>query len=69
MNLAQARAEVARRGLRLDPFGSSAHRIHGRGVDVLVSDLYWLKESDLRPAPAQGAGMPGLKEQRLRFQR
>lgn len=44
-----ARALIAERGLRLEPFGPAAYRVHGRGVDVMVSDLHWLKESDLRP--------------------
>lgn len=45
----QVRAAIAARGLRLEPFGTAAHRVHGRGVDVLVCDLHWLRESDLRP--------------------
>lgn len=65
----QARDVIEKRGLRLEPFGAAAHRVHGRGVDVLVSDLHWLKESDLRPIPAQGAGAASFLEIKLSYQR
>lgn len=64
-----ARALIAERGLRLEPFGPAAYRVHGRGVDVMVSDLHWLKESDLRPIPAQGPGAASFLEIKLSYQR
>lgn len=53
----------------MDPFGPSGFRVHGHMVDVLVADLRFLHPSDLKPIPAQGAGMPGLREGRIQFQR
>lgn len=69
MSPQHARTAITERGLRLEPFGGTAHRVHGQGVDVLVSDLRWLKESDLRPIPAQGAGEIGKMERRFSYQR
>lgn len=67
--LERLRAEIAERGLRLEPFGQAGHRVHGQGVDLLVCDLSWVKSSDLKPIPAQGAGELGLMELRLQYQR
>ncbi|WP_345793709.1 hypothetical protein AAG895_01015 [Thauera sp. JM12B12] len=69
MSPQHARTAITERGLRLEPFGGTAHRVHGRGVDVLVSDLRWLKESDLRPIPAQGPGAASFLEIKLSYQR
>lgn len=44
------RANIARRGLHVEPFGQKAYRVYGPGVDMLVVNLALLKPEELRPA-------------------
>lgn len=41
--------EIAHRGLRIEQYGA-AWRIHGPGVDLLVTEIRLVRLSDLRPA-------------------
>lgn len=46
----QAIREAAeRRGLKVDPFGPNAWRIHGKGLDVITTDLAAVEMHELRP--------------------
>lgn len=43
------RAEIARRGLRLEPSGPKGWHVSGHGVDLLVADLSNIALEELDP--------------------
>lgn len=53
---AHIRQECEQRGIRIEPLGPRAHRLHGKGIDIITADLASVLPAELEATRKPWAG-------------